>query len=83
MHIDTRPPTFTIEDTPVLQRRNDFFDIRVVFLEPVNDFEVEDFTFTLPDLVTATFESGAGGASEYIVRMTPNERRSGRADNRN
>ena len=73
VHIDTRPPTFTIEDTPVLQRRNDFFDIRVVFLEPVNDFEVEDFTFTLPDLVTATFESGADGAETYTIRMTPNE----------
>ena len=73
VHIDTRPPTFTIEDTPVLQRRNDFFDIRVVFLEPVNDFEVEDFTFTPSDLVTPSLVSGAGGASEYIVRMTPNE----------
>ena len=73
VHIDTRPPTFTIEDTPVLQRRNDFFDIRVVFLEPVNDFEVEDFTFTLPDLVTPSLLSGSDGAQTYTVRMTPNE----------
>ena len=74
IHIDTIPPTFTIEDTPVLQRRNDFFDIRVVFLEPVNDFRVPgDFTPTLPDLVTPSLQSGADGASEYIVRMTPNE----------
>ena len=73
VHVDTIAPTFTIEDTPVLQRRNDFFDIRVIFDDPVNDFEVEDFTFTLPDLVTPSLVSGAGGASEYIVRMTPNE----------
>ena len=72
VHIDTRRPTFTIEDTPVLQRRNDFFDIRVVFPEPVNDFRVPG-DFTLPDLVTASLQSGADGASEYIVRMTPNE----------
>ena len=72
VHIDTRDPTFTIEDTPVLQRRNDFFDIRVVFSEPVNDFRVPG-DFTLPDLVTASLQSGADGASEYTVRMTPNE----------
>ena len=72
VHIDTRRPTFTIEDTPVLQRRNDFFDIRVVFPEPVNDFRVPG-DFTLPDLVTASLQAGADGASEYIVRITPNE----------
>ena len=74
VHIDTRPPTFTIEDTPVLQRRNDFFDIRVVFNEPINGFQVlGDFTPPLLDLVTPSLQSGADGASEYIVRMTPNE----------
>ena len=74
VHVDTIAPTFTIEDTPVLQRRNDFFDIRVVFDDPVNDFRVPgDFTLYTPDLVTPSLQSGADGASEYIVRMTPNE----------
>ena len=72
VHIDTRDPTFTIEDTPVLQRRNDPFDIRVVFSEPVNDFRVPQ-DFTPSDLVTASLQAGADGASEYTVRMTPNE----------
>ena len=72
VHIDTRRPTFTIEDTPVLQRRNDPFDIRVVFDESVNDFRVPG-DFTPSDLVTASLQSGADGASEYTVRMTPNE----------
>ena len=72
VHIDTIPPTFTIEDTPVLQRRNDFFDIRVVFPEAVNDFRVPG-DFVTSDLVTASLQAGADGASEYTVRMTPNE----------
>ena len=72
IHIDTIPPTFTIEDTPVLQRRNDFFDIRIVFSEPINGFRVPA-DFTLPDLVTASLQSGADRDREYTVRMTPNE----------
>ncbi|MDE0013504.1 MAG: Ig-like domain-containing protein [Candidatus Poribacteria bacterium] len=72
VHIDTIPPTFTIEDTPVLQRRNDFFDIRIVFSEEVNDFRVPG-DLTPSDLVTPSLRAGADGASEYIVRMTPNE----------
>ena len=71
VHIDTIPPTFTIEDTPVLQKRNDFFDIRIVFSEEVNDFRLADLTPS--DLVTPSLQAGADGASEYIVRMTPNE----------
>ena len=72
VYIDTIAPTFTIEDTPVLQRINDFFDIRIVFSEAVNDFRVPA-DFTASDLVTPSLQSGADGASEYIVRMTPNE----------
>ena len=71
VHIDTIAPTFTIEGTPVLQRRNDFFDIRIVFSEEVNDFRPADFTAS--DLVTPSLQGGADGASTYIVRMTPNE----------
>ena len=71
VHIDTIAPTFTIEDTPVLQKINDFFDIRVVFSEPVNGFRPADFTSS--DLVTPSLQAGADGASEYTVRMTPNE----------
>ena len=73
VHIDTTPPTFTIEGVPVLQRRNDFFDIRIVFDEPVNDFEVPG-DFTPSDLVTASLRTGADGASTYTVRITPNEK---------
>ena len=71
VHIDTIAPTFTIEDTPVLQRINDFFDIRVVFSEEVNDFRPADFTPS--DLVTPSLQAGADGASTYTVRMTPND----------
>ena len=71
VYIDTIAPTFTIEDTPVLQKINDFFDIRIVFSEAVNDFRPADFTAS--DLVTPSLQSGADGASEYTVRMTPNE----------
>ena len=46
-HIDTIAPTVAILDTPALQRRNNFFDIRIVFNEPINDFRVPD-DFTLP-----------------------------------
>ena len=71
VHIDTIPPTFTIEDTPVLQKRNDFFDIRIVFSEEVNDFRLADLTPS--DLITPSLQAGADGASTYTVRMTPNE----------
>ena len=71
VYIDTIAPTFTIEGTPVLQRINDFFDIRIVFSEEVNDFRPADFTSS--DLVTPSLQAGADGASEYTVRMTPNE----------
>ncbi len=71
VHIDTIPPTFTIEDTPVLQKRNDFFDIRIAFSEEVNDFRLADLTPS--DLITPSLQAGADGASTYTVRMTPNE----------
>ena len=72
VHIDTIAPTFTIEDEPVLQRLNDYFDIRIVFDEPVNDFQVPD-DFVASELVTPSLRLGADGDSEYTVRMTPNE----------
>ena len=74
VHIDTIAPTFTIADTPVLQNRNDFFDIRIVFGEPVNGFDVtEDLTFpnSIPNFVTPRLLTGADGGSEYTVRITP------------
>ncbi len=71
VHIDTIPPTFTIEGTPVLQKRNDFFDIRIAFSEEVNDFRLADLTPS--DLITPSLQAGADGASTYTVRMTPNE----------
>ena len=72
VHIDTIPPTFTIEDVPVLQRLNAFFDIDIVFDEAVNGFQVPA-DFVASDLVVPSVVSGADGASTYTVRMTPNE----------
>ena len=57
IHIDTIRPTVRFEDVPVLEKRNDIFDIKVVFSEPVNGFQVPaDMTIDGP--VTASLTSG-------------------------
>ena len=71
IHIDTIRPTVRFEDVPVLEKRNDIFDIKVVFSEPVNGFQVPaDMTIDGP--VTASLTSGSDGAAEYTVTITPN-----------
>ena len=42
VHVDTRLPTVEITDVPVLEKRNDVFDITVTFSEEVNGFQIPD-----------------------------------------
>ena len=71
VHVDTIRPTVRFEDVPVLEKRNDIFDIKVVFSEPVNGFQgPADMTIDGP--VTASLTSGSDGAAEYTVTITPN-----------
>ena len=72
VHIDTIRPTVRFEDVPVLEKRNDIFDIKVIFSEAVNGFQVPaDITIEEP-VVTAVLTSGSDGDAEYTLTITPN-----------
>ena len=71
VHVDTIVPTVVLADVPVLEKRNDIFDIKVVFSEAVNGFQIPaDMTINGP--VTASLTSGSDGDAEYTVTITPN-----------
>ena len=71
VHVDTRLPTVEITDVPVLEKRNDVFDITVTFSEEVNGFQIPD-DMIIDGPTTATLTSGADGDSVYTVTITPN-----------
>ena len=71
VHVDTIVPTVTLEDVPVIEKRNDVFDITVIFSEEVNGFEVPA-DMTLDGPATAAVTAGADGDTEYTVTVTPN-----------
>ena len=72
VHIDTIRPTALFENVPTLEKRNDVFDITVVFHERVRGFEVPgDLIIDGP--VTASLASGSDGDEVYTVTITPDE----------
>ena len=53
------PRIVRFEDVPVLEKRNDIFEIKVVFSEPVNGFQVPaDMTIEIDGLVDSEFDFG-------------------------
>ena len=71
VHVDTVVPRIEFEDVPSIQKRNDVFDIKVIFHEEVNDFEVPA-DMTLDGPATAEVTAGENGDTEYTVTVTPN-----------
>ena len=70
IHIDTMPPTVSIDGVPTIEK-NVAFDITITFSEEVNGFVVdEDITLTGPG--TVALKSGSDGDREYTATITPN-----------